>query len=219
MLGAVHDEVLAGHVHGHLRTFADKCVEQRLLQVHQERVAVFVVFELFGSVVTDAAAEQLVLPHAGLLQLVEDVAQRRLPDSPHASRRQLHPPPLSLDVARFLEHLCHAPQLVERLPGIVAQELLGQRPIDVVGPEASALQLSLEPIHLLQSLHEPHRLAHAQGVVAEERVALAQLRGRHHRLHETGKPRQLEPQRVVLQQRVHHLTQLFAGLGAEALQQ
>src|SRR5437773_2649899 len=50
----------------------------------------------------------------------------------------------------------------------------------------------------LQPLHELHRLAHGQRVLAEEWIALAQLGGRHHRLHEAGQARQLEPERVVL---------------------
>ena len=145
--------------------------------------------------------------------------QRRLADAAHAARRQLQAATAALHVARLLEHLGHAAQLVERLARLRAEQLLRQRAVDVVGAEAAALELRLEPVHLLQALHQPHRLAHAQRVLAEERVALGQLRGRHHRLHEPGQPRELEAQRVVLQQRVHHLTQLLARLWAQALQQ
>ena len=219
MLGAVHDEVLGREVHRNLRALAHDGVEQGLLEIHQERVAVLVVLELVRGVGADAAAEQLVLAHPGLLELVEDVAQRGLADPAHAAGRQLHAPALALDVARLLQDLIDAAQLVQRLPGVVAEQLLRQRAVDVVGPEAAALQLRLEPVHLLEPFHQAHRLAHVQWVVAEERIALAQFGRRHHRLHEARQPRQLEPQRIVLQERVHHLPQLLAGFGAEALQQ
>src|SRR5438105_656783 len=86
------------------------------------------------------------------------------------------------------------------------------------GPSRT-IELRLEAVHLLQPLHQAHRLAHAQRVLAEERIPLAQLGGRHHRLHESGKARQLEAQRVVLEQSIHHLAQLLARLWAHALEQ
>src|SRR6202165_1544094 len=142
-----------------------------------------------------------------------------MPDAAHPARSQLHAPALSLDVARLLEHLSQLPKLIEGLPRLITKELLRQRAIDIVRPEAATLELRLEAVHLLQALHQAHRLAHAQRVLSEERVALAQLRGRHHRLHEARQSRELQSKRVVLQQRVHHLTELLASFGAHALEE
>src|SRR4029077_4675203 len=96
-------------------------------------------------------------------------------DASHPARGQLHTPAFSLDIACFLEHLGHLAELVERLPRLVAKELLRQRAIDVVGAEAASLELRLEAVHPLEALHQAHGLAHAQRVVSEERVSLAQL--------------------------------------------
>src|SRR5205807_4962195 len=122
----------------------------------------------------DSAPPQLVLAHACFLQLVEDVSQRRLADPPHAARRELQTPTLALDVPRLLQHIRDLAELVQRLTSLWTEQLLRQRSVHVVRPEAAALELRLEAIHLLQPLHQAHRLAHAQRVLAEERIPLAQ---------------------------------------------
>ena len=194
----MHHEVLRFHLQWQLWTFPHERVEQRLLEVEQEWVAVLVFLELVRRVVAKAAAPQLVLSHARLLELVEDVAQRRLADAPHAPWGELHPPALALYIARLLEHLGQLAQLVDCLPGLVPEQLLRQRSVHVVGPEAAALQLRFEAIHLLEALHETHCLPHRQGIFAEEGVPLRQLGGRHHRLHEAREPGELEAERIVL---------------------
>ena len=110
-------------------------------------------------------------------------------DPAHSPRRELQPSSLALHIAGLLQHVGDLAQLVQRLASLGSEELLREGAVDIVGAEASPLQLRLEPIHLLQPLHELHGLAHAQRVLAEERIALAQLGRRHHRLHEAGQAR------------------------------
>ena len=94
-------------------------------------------------------------------------------DPAHTPRRELQPSALALNVARLLQHVGDLAQLIQRLTRLGSEELLREGAVDVVRAEASPLQLRLEPIHLLQPLHELHRLAHGQRVLAEERIALA----------------------------------------------
>ena len=74
VLGAMDDEILRRDGDRDLRPFTDDRVEEGLLHLEQERVAVLVRLQFLGGVGADAAAPQLVLAHARLLELVEDVA-------------------------------------------------------------------------------------------------------------------------------------------------
>src|SRR5438270_7012717 len=145
----MHDEVSRRHLHRDLRTFPHDRVEKRLLHLEEEWIAVLVLLQVVRGIRADAAAPQLVLAHAGLLELVEDVAQRRLADASHPTRRQLEPAALAFDVARLLQKVRDLAKLVQSLASLRAEELLREGSIDVVGPEAAALELRLEAVLLL----------------------------------------------------------------------
>src|SRR5262249_5352324 len=76
-------------LHRHARALSLKRVEEGLVQVQQEGVAVLVGFDLLAGLDTLTSRPDLVLTEPALLELVEDVAQGTLADAPHTARRQL----------------------------------------------------------------------------------------------------------------------------------
>src|SRR5207244_4994000 len=76
---------------------------------------------------------------------------------PYTTLFRSEPAAFALHITRFLEHVGHLPQLIQRLAGLRSEQLLRERAVDVVGPETSALELRLEAVHLLQPLHQTHR--------------------------------------------------------------
>jgi hypothetical protein len=116
--------------------------------------------------------------------------------------------PIRSEVPRLLELLRHLGEALQVLRGLLAEELLDIRGIDLL--EARRIlrlsKLALELLHLGQLVHELHGLAQRERVVALEVVAPAHLVERHELVEVHGELRQGRVQALVLgEERLHHL--------------
>ena len=206
--------------HRRARALALDGVHQRLAQVEQERIAELVGLRLVELVAAGAAPVHRVAAEAVALEPGEDVAQRLVADLPDGARRQLQLVAVALEVPRLLEALAQFAQSLEVLARLLAEQPLHALGIHVLEllQRADAPHLALEVVQLLQLLHEPHGLLERDLLVAAKRIALDQLVERQEivQVHAELAHGRLEPL-VAHHQLAHHLVELLALLGREAL--
>ena len=184
-------------------------------------IAELVGLVLVGALVTEAGTFDLVPSGTVLEQPLEQVAERPLTDAPDALGRELHAPFPLLDQAGFLELLRELGELVERPRGIVAEQVAHLVEIDF-GELAGVRRVAqhvLERVDVAELVEHAAHLIERHRLVTAERHPLAPTHLRERVAQVLPELVDLPAQIHVVEQRVRHLLQLRALLGAHRVEE
>ena len=156
------------HALGHLPP--DR-IAHRPFDVQVERVAQLVRLGGVGTLVAHAHLDEPVPAEAVLREVLEQVLQRPLADSPKSFRRELEAAFPLLDETGLLEAPRQLLELRQRRGGVLAEEVPDPVEIDL-GERArlgSPRQHLLELVEFAEALEHVRRLGHAESLAAAER--------------------------------------------------